>query len=176
MKKWNERTFLYINGELYRKLQTNKSDDVYMAQNCRTKRIQTFSYKVVRDTHEIAYNTKEVSTILGRSPASIRKTIKQGHVSPQKQSYNTFKGIQEVNLPDIVNGTTTNTGRCEYYFTPEEVHEIRDYYAHGMQYARSGKRAVPTKQELRSMMEHSVVLYVKAKDGSFVPTWQAIDF
>ena len=174
MKRWNERLFLYINGELYRKLATNKADDTYTAQNCASRKIQTFSYRVVRDTHEKAYNVREVGTMLGRKPETIRRVIKAGHVSPQKQSLNHSKVKQATALGGKI--VATNAGRCEYYFSPSDLYEIRDYFAHGTKYARSGKLAVPSRHELKSMIEQNVVLYVQAKDGSFVPTWQAVNF
>lgn len=174
MKKWNERKFLYINGRLHKKLQTNKSDDLYVAQDTETKKIKTYSYRVVRDTHEKAFTTSEVSEMLGRSPRRIRAVIKEGHVTPQKQSYNSHKGVHDTPLHGNVKAT--GQGRCEYYFTEEDLYDIRDYFAHGSKYARTGKLAVPTKSELRQMVEQSVVLYVQNKKGEFVPTWQAIEF
>ena len=171
MKKWNERKFLFINGKLHRKLRTNKSDDVFVAQDTLTNKIMTYSYKVIRDTHEKAYNTREVGEFLGRAPRTIRKIISDGVVTPQKQSYNADTTERLTGLGVKSSGT----GRCEYYFTKEELYELRDYLAHGRQYSRNGKRAVPTKEELRAMLEQNVVLYVKATDGTFVPTWQAVE-
>jgi len=170
MKKWNERRFLYINDELHRKLKINKSKDIYTAQNTRTGEVRTYSYFVVRETHKMAYNTREVGEMLGRTPDRIRALISKGVVDPQKQSYNHFTGIQEFKTRPNVK--TTHTGRCEYYFKPEEVHMLRDH----IELTASNNRVVPSKAQLEALMDQSVVLYVKKGDGTFVPTWKAKEY
>lgn len=171
MKAWSQRKFLYINGDLHRKLRTNKTQDIYVAQNTQTGKVMTYSYAVVRETHKMAYTTTEVATMLGRSSRRIRYFIRMGVVSPQKQSKNAYTGSHMTPT-----GKVTGTGRCEYHMTPEEVHEIRDYMAHSLGPQAGESRAVPSKAQLEALMSQNVVLYVKASDGSFVPTWKAKEY
>lgn len=123
--------------------------------------MKQFSYRVVKDTHEKAYSVIEASELVGRSARQIRKVISAGIVVPKRQSYNM---------------TPKGTGRCQFYFKPSELHELRDHFSSVSKYAQRACAEIPTKAQLEALISHDVILYVKTKDGAFVPTWQAKEF
>jgi len=160
-KKYNTR-FYFLNGQLFKVLKVDRSANTCYLYNLETKENKMFLYSDFKKFRNNAYRMNRVSKMLNRHPDRIRRAIWEGKVAK----------------PLLIKNKTSGG---KYWFTEDDIRELRDYFAtvHRGRPRKDGvvvTHNVPAKEELEAMLGHREMLYVKNKNGEFVPVWKAEEF
>ena len=160
-KRGKSLKFFYLNGDLHMRLHVNRGDDILTAWNFSQHKRVGYSYTHVRQRAEKAYRTPEVAEMLNRGPQTLELAILRGDIRAPQKNYS------------IRTGTPWG-----YFWSHEDIMDARDYLAtvHRGRPRKDGlvtPQALPTKRELRAMLEQEVILYTKTDSGEFVPSWKA---
>jgi hypothetical protein len=103
--------------------------------------------------------------MMNRKPLAIDRALGRGDIEPPQHVYS-------LSNPDRV---------MKYLWSEEDIMRVHDYFSN-VHYGRPRKDGMitsykmPTKREVRAMIHQETILYVKNKDGEFVPTWKAQEF
>jgi hypothetical protein len=162
-KRGKSLKFFYLNGDLHMRLHVDRGSDVLTAWNFTQHKRVGYSYFYVRQRAEKAYRTPEVAAMLNRGPQTLELAILRGDIRAPQKNYS------------IRTGKTWG-----YFWSDEDIMDARDYLAtvHRGRPRKDGlisPQALPTKRELRAMLQQEVILYAKTDDGEFVPSWKARD-
>lgn len=160
--KKERRMMFFLNGELHRLVKTNRSANICYAFNFDKKEIVKYTYKDYKKFSQRAFKIGEVAEIMRRHPDRIRVGIEDGLIKrPHIVEYKNRSGI--------------------FYFSEDELYEIRNYFA-GLHRGRPRNdgiivsKNVPTEQELDAVLGKTQMLYIRTKDGKYVPVWKANEF
>lgn len=140
----------------------NKANDKATLWNYEKKQREVHSLAVVSQLYEQAYSLKDIGELLNRSPRTLRDRLDEF-----PKPYRIYSMIHQKEY-----------GRR---WDADQVMEIREVLAH-THFGRprlDGEAfplPVPTRTELRAMLNQEAVVYVKNKDGEFIPTWKAHQF
>ena len=102
-----------------------------------------------------AYTMSQVSKMINKHKVTIEDYILDGKIrAPQK--------VYPI-------GNSESKGWSQYMFSEDDVIELHEYIL------TSGREIekLPTKNELKALMKHNVILYTKTTSGEFVPVWKA---
>lgn len=169
--RYNKKRF-FINGHFHEVVNMNRSAGVMRAYNFQENKIATYSIADYKKFRQQAYTIGNVSKLVGRDITAIWKAIDRGDVS---RPY--MLPIKE----DAGKGKFAVGRSGVYYFSEDNIYEIRDYFAnvHKGRPRADGQITsykVPTVEELDALLGKREMIYVKNKDGSFVPIWKRVDF
>lgn len=151
----------FLDEKLYRKEHINRAGDELYAWSFQESRLVTLPYSYVRDNYDQAFSARDVSKVLNRGYTYIRNLVFAGTIDATDWRR-----------------TMTTGDRHGPYWSPKGLMELRDYFAsqHRGRPRNDGLKtpqAIPTRRELRAMLDRGVVLYAKDDAGNFVPTWKA---
>ncbi len=152
-----------MNDVLYKVIRSNKSNDLMVLWNFEEHRSETHSYVAVSNLAERAYSIQEVSELVGRSANTLRDRVNEF-----PEAYRIYS-------------MTTNRIPCGRRYSADQIMEIRDILA-GIHWGKphsSGRitaTGVPSRIELRAMLNHETVHFIQTKEGEFVPSWKATQF
>jgi hypothetical protein len=152
----------FLNGDLHRLIKTNAAANICYAFNYNKNEVVKYPYKDYKKFRKPAFKIGEVATILRRHRDRIRRAFIEGHVS--KPILIDYKGRTGV-----------------YYFSEEDIYELREYFA-GVHRGRPRadgiivSKNVPTEAEVDAVLGKTPTLYVRTKEGNFVPVWKAEEF
>lgn len=156
--------YLYLNDELHRVLHINRSTDtVIMWCYPQSKRV-AYTYSDVKARMQRAFTSAEVTEMLQRNWAILWRAIKAG----------------DIETPQSTLGEPGHNRR-RYFWSEKDIMAMHKVLSerHRGRPRRDGliiPQAMPSENELRAMIRHDAILYVKTEDGEFVPTWQAEHF
>jgi len=154
--------YFYLNDTLHRALHVNRADDTIIAFNFVEGKRVAYNYTDVQKNKKHAYSISEVAKLINRHVDTIKRHLRSKDIRKPQQAYA---------LDD-----KDKLGR--YYFTDEDIKEIREFFktVHIGRPRKDGKVTasnIPSRTELEAMLRNETVLYVKDKDGDFVPVWKA---
>lgn len=154
--------YFYLNEDLHRSLQVNRSDDTIIAFNFREGKRVAYNYSDVQKNRKHAYSISEVAKIVNRHVDTIKRHLRSGDIKKPQQAYA---------LDD-----KSKLGR--YYFTDEDIKQVREFLKtiHIGRPRNDGQVTasnIPSKAELEALLRNETVLYAKSSDGEFVPVWKA---
>lgn len=152
----------FLNGDLHRLIKTNAAGNTCYAFNYQKNEVVKYTYSDYKKFKKPAYKIGEVSKILRRHKERIRIAFSEGHV--KKPTLVKYQG---------------RTGT--YYFSEEEIYELRDYFAsvHRGRPRFDGivvSKNVPSRAELDSLFGKTPTLYIRTEEGNFVPIWKAEEY
>lgn len=157
-----QRKLCFINDELHRVLHIDRTNNIVRTYNYIKDAPVAYLYTDYKKWRTPSYSIALVAKILNRHPDSIRNAINTG-------------GVKKPYLMDqYVHGV--------YYFCETDIYNLRDYYAsaHTGRPRKDGlitpRFDVPTKKEIDALLGKTEMLYVKNKNGEFIPVWKAEDF
>lgn len=169
--RFNKKRF-FINGEFHEIVNINRSAGVLRAYNFNTEKVVTYSISDYNKFRQQAYTIGNVGKLVYRDNSSIWKAVDSGAVSrPFMLPMSTDAGKGKFAV-----------GRAgTYYFSEDNIYEIRDYFGslHKGRPRADGATTsykVPTVEELDAMLGKREMVYVKNKKGEFVPIWKRVDF
>lgn len=162
-----ESPYFFLNGELHKALRINRSDDTIETWAYPSARRVSYSYSTVKRNMERAWSTPEVASMLQRHRITIERAVRA-------------KEIPEPPIAYTRTGNVNAPNKKRWMWRESDIMAMHKALAsHGKGPARSdGTRAtqkIPSANEVRAMIRHNLILYVKTDDG-FVPTWDAEQF
>lgn len=169
--RFNKKRF-FINGQFHEVVNMNRAAGVMRAYNFIENKITTYSIADYKKFRQQAYTIGNVSKLIERDITSIWKAIDRGDVS------------RPYMLPmtsDAGKGKFAAGRSGVYYFSEDNIYEIRDYFAnvHKGRPRADGQITsykIPTVEELDALLGKREMIYVKNKDGEYVPIWKRVDF
>lgn len=154
--------YFYLGGELHQHIHIDRGADIITCWNHLQRKRMAYPWSETRRKMKPSYRSGEVAKLINRSRVSIEHAILRGDIKKPFQ-------------PE--SPSTKRTGR--YAWSESDIMEARDFFAtqhHGFP-RKDGlitPKAIPTRAELRAMMEHGTVTYVRTSDGEFIPTFKEI--
>lgn len=154
--------YFYLNGDLHRSLHINRADDTIIAFNFREGKRVGYNYSDVRKNRMHAYSISEVAKLINRHVDTLKRHLRSGNIRKPQQAH----------------AIDDKTKLSRYYFTEEDIREIREFFrtVHIGRPRNDGEVTasnIPSKAELEALLKNESVLYIKGKDGEFVPVWKA---
>jgi hypothetical protein len=169
--RFNKKRF-FINGDFHEIINVNKAAGMIKAYNYNSESVSNYTITDYKKFRQQAYTIGNVSRLVGRDVTSIWKAIDRGDVSkPYMLPINKDAGKGKFAV-----------GRSGvYYFSEDNIYEIRDYFANvhkGRPRADGAVTSykVPSIEELDALLGKREMIYVKNKDGEYVPIWKRVDF
>lgn len=161
MRKRKKRFFL--NGNLHKTIHISKANNRLTAYDFVDRKIKVYPYSEVERNKQNAFSVAEASEMMNRHPDVFARELYAG------------------NFGDIQREHSIQTKKLGMYFLSEDDMMVaRDFFAgvHKGRPRKDGKITsykVPTREQLRAMIDSGKILYVKEND-EFVPIWRARDW
>lgn len=160
-RKSTKLRYFFLNGELHKVLSVSRAQDFVICWSFPQGKRVGYVWSDVRRNHKPAFKMQEVSKMIGRHRTNIERDILAGNIKSPQRSY-TLDGKKRL---------------LYYFFSEENVFDLHDYLltVHIGRPRLDGKITpgqMPSKAELRAMMKHDIVTYVKTEQGEFVPVWK----
>jgi hypothetical protein len=162
---WTKTKFFFHDGDLYKTLLINRPADVLYAWSFVDRKRVTFVYSHVKRTRGKAYHTGQVAEMLNRSPDRLEQMIKNDSIPEPARAY-TLDGLYKPTVhlwsdADILNAH-------EYLLSVHRGRARKDGIVRPY--------AMPTRSELRAMLTHDVVYYVKDGEGNTIKAFKEQDW
>lgn len=157
--------YFYINGELHRVIRVIRPADLVEAWNYPQGKRAGYVWSDVRKKMERAFTLMQVSKMIGRNRVQIELYILEGKIKAPQRAYS----LDGEKKPG------------KYLFSESDVLDLHDYLltVHRGRPRADGRITpgpMPTKAELRAMMKHDMVTYIKTDDNQFRPIWKEVDW
>lgn len=154
--------YFFLEGKLHKSLKISRPLDRIETWCYPSHKRIIYTYSDVLRRHKPAFTTTEVSKMIGRHKDRIEVAIDTG-------------GIEQ---PQYTYGLTEKMCKHQYMWQDTDIMDLHDYF---LQVHRGRPRAdgkvtpgdMPSKAELRAMINGDEVLYRVNEDGQFVPVWRA---
>ncbi|AVD99250.1 helix-turn-helix DNA binding domain protein [Streptomyces phage BillNye] len=150
---------------MHRVLSINRAQDLVVTWVFKEGKRRAYVWSDARKRLEKAFTMKQVGQMVNRHRVNIEKYILEGKIRAPERIY-TLDG---------------NKTPGKYMFSEKDVFELHDYLltVHIGRPRKDGKITpgrMPSRAELRAMMQHDTTVYIKAADGTFTPVWKEIDW
>ena len=157
--------YFYLNGDLHKVLSVTRAQDLAICWNFPEGKRCGYVWSDIRKRHGKAFPLRKVAEMLGRRYDTVKRDIMYGRIRRPQRIY-TMDG---------------NRNPGAHYMSENDVYEYHDYLLtiHHGRPRNDGKITpydMPSKMELRAMMRHDIVQYVKTENGEFVPVWKEQDW
>lgn len=169
--RYNKKRF-FLNGEFHELVNVNRAAGMIRAYNYPQDKVVNYSIADYKKFRQQAYTIGNVSRLIGRDITSIWKAVDRGDVTkpfmlPLKEDAG--KGKFAVGRSGV------------YYFSEDNIYEIRDYFAnvHKGRPRKDGavtSYKIPSIEELDALLGKREMVYVQDKKGNFIPIWKRVDF
>jgi len=152
-KKQTKRfSYFFLNNKIHKVLSYSRAKDELIAWCYPDKKRVLYSYSQVVKNMENAYSTKQVAQILNKHKITIEDYILDGKIKYPQKVY------------PIGNSDST---WFKFMFSESDIIDIHQFIL------ESGySKNMPSKNELRALLKHNLILYTKTDTG-FVPVWKA---
>ena len=164
-KPFTYEAYFWYNDELHQMQSRNRGLDICVAYNFAKQRTVVLSWTDVRLNARNAFHSKWVERILNRSWWSLRRMWEGGYIPEPYQARKP--------------GKEPRYGR---FWTEELILEAHAAFS-VIKRGRPRKdglpqadKTLPSRAEVKARMRQEEIMYVKDKDGNFVPTFQAKRF
>lgn len=157
--------YFFIGSDLHRVLRIVRATDLVEAWNYREGRSVAYIWSDVQKRMGHAFTLQQVCKMIGRHRVQIENYILAGNIKTPARTYS-------------LDG---NRSPGKYMFSEEDVLGVHDFLltVHIGRPRKDGKITpgrMPTKTELRAMMRHNLVTYVKTDTDEFTPVWKEIEW
>lgn len=157
--------YFYINGDLHKVLRVVRPSDFVEAWNYPQARRVGYVWSDVKKRMQRALTLQEVCKIINRHRVQVELYIINGKIKTPQRIY-TLDGDRKPG---------------KYFFSEDDVLDLHDYLltVHIGRPRKDGQitpRNMPTKAELRAIMKHDLVTYVKTGDNEFQPIWKEVEW
>lgn len=153
----------FLNDHLHRVIHTNRSNNEITAFDFIEDKIKVYPLSEVQKKKQSAISVNKLAGFLNRHRKTIHRHIQEGTIPRPQQEY-----------------SIENKKPGAFFFSENDCMDIRDFFAtihigRPRSDGRNTPRDIPTREELRAMIDSGRILYVKEKD-EFVPIWRAQDW
>lgn len=161
--------WFFIDRRLQKRLKVDRSNDLLLTWDFTYNKRVVYTLSSVRVKIKPCYSTKQAAQMLNRYNFTLLRYVESGDLRAPAMAI----------MPDQVRQQTTR-----WRWSEEDIMEARDFLAtktavgdtYSLLEDRLPAKEVPSRQQLRALMNNEQVIYVQNPDGSFVPTWLAKDF
>lgn len=146
--------YFLLDGRVHKLLGCHRGHDRVTAWDYEAGCVKIYSYLDVRRNYGKLFRTRQVAEMCWRSYYYLKNLMWRGELEP------TFRTDRVI------------------LWSEEDVLKVHDYFGHMIKMGGTQRhpKKLPTRTELRAMMNNDTVLYVQSKDGTFVPTFKAEQF
>jgi hypothetical protein len=160
----SRRRYFYLDNRLHVLLRVNRPSNIAEAWDFVKDEPVVYVWSDLKRRMGQAYRTSQAAKFLHRSVDRIMLPIKEEKVPAPQRPY------------DLETG-----GQGRFYWSDQDIKNMHEYLLtlHRGRPRKDGKTTpwnLPSRPELRAMLEHGTVLYTKTKDGRFVPVWSERDW
>lgn len=153
----------FLNGNLHRVIHAKRSENELTAYDFIEDRLKVYPYSEVHKRKQNAISVIKLSQMLNRHRKTIHLHISEGNIPRPQQEH-----------------AIHNKKPGAFFFSEDDAMAVRDFMAtlHYGRPRKDGKNTpylIPTREELRAMIESGRILYVK-ENNEFVPIWRAQDW
>lgn len=171
--------WFFVDKQLHKRLKVDRSNDLILCWNFGEGKRVVYTLSSTKIKMRPCFSTNQAAEFLGKTKWLLLKYIQLGMLPTPIQAL----------MPGQKKRQTTR-----YRWSEDDIMAARDFFATRKEnpadydiaeYMGKGpnvgwqnpvKGEVPTRRELRALMNNEEILYVKGKDGEFLPTWRAKDF
>ena len=153
----------FLNDHLHRVIHTSRPTNELTAFDFIDGKIKVYPYSEVQRRKQSAIKVKKLAKMLNRHHRTIQRHITLGNIPRPQQEY-----------------AIHSKQPGAFFFSEDDAMLVRDFFA-TIHYGKPRKDGrvtpfrVPTREELRLMIDSGKMLYVKQND-EFVPIWRAQDW
>lgn len=150
----------FIDDQFVRRIKIDRKRNTVLVYNHTQQRTMTYVWSYVRKHYKPAYRMRDVKVLLNRQERSIAEEIYRGNVIAHPQ-------------------IDVNGNNRVWWFDEEAVLALHDIFS-TRHYGRPRNdgtitpKQIITRAELMAKMHENITLYVKNKDGEFVPLYKEI--
>lgn len=161
-RKSKKLTYFFWDGKLHRRLRIVPGRNELFAWCYQDEREVQFVYSHIKFHHEPAFTTRQVCQFFDRSRMSIERDIQAGAIRRPELSYS----LDEKRWPS------------KYWWSKSQVYEYHDYLlnVHRGRPRTDGRvtpaSKLPSRNELRAMMEDNVTILIQDEDGNVFPAFR----
>lgn len=163
------KNYFYLDGNLHKILQHVRAADYLTSWNFHKNGVEEFVLSDVKRRAEPAFRTKEVAEMMNRTSITVRDVYQNDEIPRPKKTY------------PLGDGKFTPVLYSPVYWSKQDVYNLHDYYMgkHNVKYKTDratgnvNSRGIPTRAELRAMLDHGTVYYVEDDKGNMVKVWKA---
>lgn len=153
--------FFYLNGDLHQVLRVVKPSDLCYAWNYPKRTRVTYVWSDVQKNMQNAFTATETGKLLNRNRQVILQSIWDGAIEKPQMRYK-------------MDGSFVDT---IYMLSEDDVLGIHEHLVslHRGRPRHDGivvPMAMPNRAEVRAMMKHDTVVYVKSENDEFIPLWK----
>jgi hypothetical protein len=164
-RKSTKLRYFFLNDDLHKVLSVIRAQDLVICWNFPQGKRVGYVWSDVRKRHGRAFRMQEVSKMIGRHRTNIERDILAGNIKKPQRIY-TLDGKKRP---------------LYYFFSEDNVFDLHDYLltVHIGRPRADGKitpKQMPSTAELRAMMRHDIITYVKTDGGEFIPVWKEQDW
>ena len=157
--------YFFLNSELHRVLRVITGEDFVEAWNYPQGKRVGYVWSDTRKHMEKAFPLSKVGEMIGRTRVQLMNYVKEGGIITPQRAY-TLDGEKKPG---------------KYLFSESDVLALHDYMMtiHVGRPRKDGRITppqIPSKAELRAMMRHDTMLYLKSSDGELRPVYKEIDW
>lgn len=151
-RKAKKLSYFFLNNKIHKVLNYSRAKDELIAWCYPDRKRVLYSYSQVNKNMENAYSTQQVADLLNKHKITIEDYILDGKIKyPQK--------VYPIGNPEST--------WFKFMFSESDVIDIHQFIL------ESGySKNMPSKNELRALLKHNIILYTKTDTG-FVPVWKA---
>lgn len=163
--------YFYLEGDLYKILQMIRASDYLTAWNFHKNGVEEFVLSDVKRRAEPAFRTKNVGEMMNRTGITVRDVYQRDEIPRPKKTY------------PLGDGKFTPLLYSAVYWSKKDIYNLHDYFMSRNRIKEKTDRSIgqvnskslPSRAELRAILEHGTVYYVKDRKGQMVKVWKAED-
>lgn len=157
--------YFYLNSDLHRVLRVIRAEDFVEAWNYREGKTYTYVWSDVRKRMENAFTLVQAGEMINRHRVQIENYILQGKIRTPQRAYS----LDGKKVPG------------KYLMSESDVLELHSYLltVHRGRPRKDGRitpSRMPSKAELKALMRHDTMMYVKTASGDFTQVWKEVDW
>lgn len=164
-RKKRKIRFFFIKSDdklhLNRVLHVNKPEDMVTAWDYTDHKRKVFVWSDVRRRMQNAYSIKETAEILGKSKMTVEGYIREGQIRTPQRIY----ALNESRTPG------------KFMLSEDDVLDLHQAMSerHQGRPRKDGlvtNNGLPTRAEVRTLVQQGDVLYTRDDKGNFIPIWK----
>ena len=145
--------YFFLNGKIHKVIKSARPRDEMIAWCYPDKKRVLYPYSLVEKNMENAYALKDVAVLLNRHKVTVEEYILAGKIKePQK--------VYPISNPE--------SKWFKFMMSESDILDLHQFILDA-----GYIRDLPSRTELQAILKHTLILYTKTNDGSFVPVWKA---
>jgi hypothetical protein len=146
-------SYFFLNDKIHKIIKSSRAKDELVAWCYPDKKRVLYPYSQVEKNMENAYPIKDACVLLNRHKVTIEEYILAGKIKkPQK--------VYPISNPDST--------WFKYMLSESDILDIHQFIIDA-----GHTKDLPSRNELKAILKHNLILYTKNNEGQFIPVWKA---